>query len=409
MAQTPERALRALQGLVRQSPLRGDGAVTRKHTNFRVLPDNDPGEQAFVFSGEEATALALAEAALQHDQRFEYLSEREIRDRVWRFFCVAFYERSKDYVAEFLSTIERTPLDTVCFLPVEYLEVVEEIEVLGVRLLPVSHPDVPTETMLRLEPPVGSVMVLPIQGTSYQQMHLRARTKGQRVLSVLRLSLREVIRDAPDFQLRFRLGSSYAIPRAGTGGQWPEDFAAPLRLTPPDALRAAEVPISRVDREGKTDVEKRAVRAAEWLSQALLVDDEVKQMLFAFFALETVLGDPAEGEKGLNLAFRRTLLGHLVSGQFTEPDLVYASYDQQRSAGVHGEDVPEIRRRELNSIIWGIRRSINEFVEFAEQQGLNRRSQVVRALDNHPEAPRILEWLKARSRIWQDYSLPEET
>lgn len=83
-------------------------------------------------------------------------------------------------------------------------------------------------------------------------------------------------------------------------------------------------------------------------------------LLFQFFALEAILGDKAEGLRALGPAFRRTTLGHLVSGHWTGPENIYYQYDKVRSAAVHGSEPPEVRLRCQRSGVAGVTKNVPE-------------------------------------------------
>lgn len=77
--------------------------------------------------------------------------------------------------------------------------------------------------------------------------------------------------------------------------------------------------------------------ALDWFDRARRATDFVTRTLFDFFALEALLGDRSEGEKGLGITFRRTMLSVAVNERFSSPHALFFFYDQVRSGAVHGE------------------------------------------------------------------------
>jgi hypothetical protein len=153
-------------------------------------------------------------------------------------------------------------------------------------------------------------------------------------------------------------------------------------------------------------VDRRAALALNWLDRARLSADAQVAMLFDFFALEAILGFKSEEKKALGIAFRRTVLGHAVSGEFSAPEMVYFLYEEVRSSAVHGSEALEVDHSALVSFDWSVRRALNEFLEFAEANTCMRRSQVLQRLHGHPDAGRILEWLRERDGRWNEFEIP---
>jgi hypothetical protein len=126
--------------------------------------------------------------------------------------------------------------------------------------------------------------------------------------------------------------------------------------------------------------------------------------LFLFFALEGILGDKSEGLKAHGLAFRRAMLGIATRGQFVDPNRIFYLYDRVRSAAVHGEHPPELDWRMVGRVAWDVRRALNEYLEYARERGLQKRSRVLRALKDHPDATKLIASLCSKGGPhWQDY------
>lgn len=204
-------------------------------------------------------------------------------------------------------------------------------------------------------------------------------------------------------QLWFRLGERYAFAERLAGWTRHPDtpFATPINgeiVERLEALRFMRLPATPTN-----DLQRRALLAVAWIDRSLVTPDRLVAMLFQFFALEAILGDKAEGLKALGLAFRRTMLGHLVSGHWTGPENIYYQYDKVRSAAVHGSEPPEVSDDQASQFGHDVIRALNEFLGFAEARSFTKRSQLLAALASHEDVPRMLEQLRARDSAWDDF------
>lgn len=400
---TVERALGELQRLVRRPP-----KVTppRMVMSGRVPVDLQSSDCRMIgLCDEERGALERLRSLLPHDLRFEHLEDRNADEATWRFVCLA-HLQCGDHVGEFVAQYARDPIDRTCFLPLELLTVSEELELLGVRLLPPSVVT-PPEPFFGPGPTpnTGSAVAVPARGTNYTKMSLRARATAEHALRVLRTAL-PADRETGHRQLRFRLGTSVWFDD-GAGG-WTaapdQGFELGLGTGLPDEVTSQA--IWSLPAVPKTDVERRASLALRWFEQAQLNVDPVVKLLHLFFALEAILGDRSEGLKAPRLALRRATLGLLTTGSFTHPARTYLLYDEVRSAAVHGEEAPAIDQREAERFSWDVREAINEFLGFAQSRKLLKRSRIRAALDADEHQQSIADALRTEDpQLWRH--LPE--
>jgi hypothetical protein len=393
-----ERTLKKLQNAVRVG--RDDG--TRAY--YRVLPDDLATEDIVAFiltrSQEEFRHRAIDE--LLADRRFEHL-QKKVEDHVWRFICLAHLEKGRDHVADFVAEHRRPPMQVMCFFPVEHLDVVEPMEVAGALLLPLGDKRIPDSAWFQLAPPEAGVIAVPTEGTNLKFMRDRAWDQAQHALRVLRVGSRAEPFLHP-YQLRFRLGARYVFDNRAAGTELPEGAAFQTHLTQNLLKRTLDQSLAAISFEPANDVERHAKLALEWLDRALLATDDLVATLFRFFALEALLGDESEGLKAHGLTFRRTLLGHIVTGHFTEPALIYFLYGEVRSAAVHGGMPPDVPRNEIVSFDYSVRTALNEYLAFAQQAEVTRQSQLLRGLHEHPDAGKVFEWLREQdARLWADF------
>ena len=215
---------------------------------------------------------------------------------------------------------------------------------------------------------------------------------AEQALRVLRISLREH-RWIPTEQLRFRLLHTYSFGKGLSG--WKLDPEKPWDLELDDELLALanDQTTWKLGDEPANDVERRAQLALEWWEDASFETDPLRGMLFQFFALEALLGDKSEGLKAPGLAFRRAMLSIATRGHFAHPDQMLLLYDRVRSAAVHGEEVPEVTWDLVRRLAWDVRLALNEYLQYSESEGLTKRSQVRKALEEHAETKRLVKWL----------------
>lgn len=377
---------------MRRPPREGDGQwVTRKQLPMELTG----GERQHIgLLRDEADAISQAEVAVLDDLRFEHLG-RKVGDAVWQFASKAYLDRHTNHVAAFVAQHAREPRTLSCFIPVEFLKVGADTVLLGIRLLPVDHADVSLVTgSFPLEPPVGCVAALKVKGTSYQRMAERARIVAAHALRVLRVALREhkLIHDR---QLRFRLGIDYAFSERLSGWTQRGEVAWELELDGESVALALSQPVAKVAVRPATDIEKKAHLALQWMERASLVGEPLVALLYLFFALEALLGDKSEGLKAHGLAFRQTMLSHIVTGAlYSHPNETYFLYDEVRSEAVHGEDGPEVRWDHVKSFARVVRRTLSQYLSYAESEGFKRRSRLLKALGEHPDREQLVAWLR---------------
>jgi hypothetical protein len=405
---TVEQALTELVMLVRRPPSDDPEDLG---TSGEVPEDLQTEEFTWLtLLWDESSVLDTARSLLATDLRFEYLRETEARDLMWRFACLAHQRRKDDLVREFVAQHAREPMQRTCFFPVELLTTKEAVTFHGVKILPSEAVERPPILLGRDPGPLGgSVVAVKVVGTHYGKMSERARPVAERALRLLRATLREE-RWLADDQVRFRLGELVWFDDSVAAG-WERRHEEGLNLELHERLldQAASTEISRLPDTPGNDVQRRAELALEWFERAQLATDPIVELLYLFFALEGILGDKSERLKGPALALRRFMLGVLTSGGSSHPTRTYLLYDRIRSTSVHGEKPPTIDEREVSKFAWDVRRAINEFLEFARTEGLTKRVQVRKALDQHQDRATLeAALLKEDPKLWKRYFDPPE-
>lgn len=337
-------------------------------------------------------AIEEAKDALREDLVFEHLGDPD--EVVWQFAGHALVEAEGDRVDAFVSEHARIASWRTCFVGVEYLDVQSEISVLGLQLIPLDDPRVPSLLNLpALKPTAGCVAAVEVQGTHLGVMGQRAKTHARAVLRRLRFALRSH-RSIHDRQLRFRVAEAYAYDERLHGWQTPADAAWGLTLGPELSGFAGEATPAVLAGGLQTKLQRHLDLALRWLERAAMTDDPITALLYGFFALEALLGDKTAGLKAQDLAFRQTMLSHEVEGHFPHPERTMRLYDEVRSAAVHGEAIPDIGERELQSFLGSVRTALRQVCRLAEEESLVSRSRLRAYLDAHPDRPEVEDWLR---------------
>lgn len=231
----------------------------------------------------------------------------------------------------------------------------------------------------------------------------QARDQVSHALRLLRIALREHPGIA-SVQLRFRLGLTYALDENIYGWIQREDAPAPLTLDGKLVELARDQPISVLPRQPLTDIDKKADLALRWMERAWVTGEPLVALLYLFFALEAMLGDRSEGLKAHGLAFRQTMLSHITTGGFSNPNRTWFLYDRVRSGAVHGEDAPLVNWDMVSSFRWVVRRALNQYVGLTQKNNIVKRGRLLRLLDEHADRPQLIAWLRRNGGpIWNDY------
>jgi len=219
----------------------------------------------------------------------------------------------------------------------------------------------------------------------------------------MRVALREH-RGIHDWQLRFRLGISYAFDDNLSGWDTRDDEAYEVGLGKELIALAESQPISTMPTHPSTDIDRKADLALRWMERAWLTGEPLVALLYLFFALESLLGKRSERLKAHGLAFRRTMLSHIMEGHFTHPSTTWFLYDRVRSGAVHGDDAPDVEWKVVQSFAWDVRLALNQYLKVAHEQHFVRRGRLLNFLDTHAERLELIAWLRgAGGDVWTKY------
>jgi hypothetical protein len=394
--------LEALQTLLRKE-------VPKEELEFAgtIPPDlgNEESRSLFLSDTQRAASVAV-QRSVEDDLRFELIAARygePYREAIWRFSCLCVLRPREDHVAHFFAEHAREIEERSCYFAVEALTVSAPLSFQGVRLLPPDDDEVPPdEYWFNLDPPVGSVMAVPVTGTNLKLMKERARPLALHALRIMRIALREN-RFINEQQLRFRLAETYSFGERLAGFDMHPDVAVGLSLDDELLGLLDSEPVAKLWSEPVNDLEGRANRAVRWIEEATLATDRVNAMLFAFFALEAMLGRRDQGLKAHDLSFQRAMLSVAVNEHFADPDRAYRLYDEVRTDAVHGGE-PELSEAELRAFLWDVRLGLKEYLELADREEFKTRRRLLKYLRDHPDRQRLEKWLRENGDAgWAEY------
>lgn len=172
------------------------------------------------------------------------------------------------------------------------------------------------------------------------------------------------MRFLPDEQLRFRLGRSMWFDTGAGGWTSRPDQGWELELDEQLMATAQGAALFSLPLEGRNDIEKRTNIALRWFEQAQLAGDPLMGVLFCFTALEAILGEVSSKLKAPDLALRRGLLGFM----------------------------------------WDVRMALTQYLRLARKEGLLRRRQVRKLLDEHPSREKVIAGLlRSDPNTWEEF------
>jgi hypothetical protein len=351
-----------------------------------------------------AAARKAAENAVAADERFEHMAPAEDLIREFAVACVT--DRKSDHAGAFMVRHGQDVGEQICYFGIERLRVDQEAAVAGVRLLPLDHPDIPTDNPLfKPGESIASVAAVPVTGTNKVRMAERARKLGEHALRVLRIALRQQDRGLHPMQLRFRLGTSHAFV-GGAGGWQMHDDAALTSGLPADLMATVlSTPVAGLPpAAAKKSINEKALLAVEWLDRAVFTPDPLVATLFRFFALEALLGDKSGGLKNGILALRQMTLSEIANDYWFHPDDTFLQYDEVRSYAVHGEIAPAVTEQQAAEFAWMVRDTLDQYLAVAKKNGFTKRKQLLDLLDDYPKRREQVDWIRKNcSPEWNSF------
>lgn len=399
-----DRVLSSLRGLQLMARSR-DEPDGRGHWIWNVPPELATPEVATIILDGGGTALMeTTTSVLLEDERFEYLVDEKPEELLWRYIFNCITDRRTDHAPAFIHEHSREVRRVTCYFPIAHLDVPVEQRILETRLLPLASDEIPLQDgFFKLDESVGGVIAVPSSGTKDKFMADRAQEIAEHVLGILRVSLKSAYPSILDGQLRFKLAEPWAFSNGATGFRRSPDRPYGIEMVK-DLEELGQESLLTLPFEPRNRLERTVVVAVQWINRALLTPEPMVSLLYHFFALEALLGDQSDGLKAPLLARRRAMLATAMGEGFRHPHDTYFLYESVRSAAVHGGTAAEVDGDRSQGFGLDVRKALAQFLTFARQEGFNRQSKVVAALDQHPQHPELVVWLRANGGpLWTKY------
>lgn len=370
---------------------------------------------SLVLSGEDVGRYYRTYNLLREEPGLEYLSDKELKDQLWRLECEVFINRD-EYKKE-LGNLNRKIEDFIVSLirPFEPYEVLIPIDYFKVGDHEIQLGDCVirhfTEEQLlnwgfgehdiwrhSLEFFADKTSIVTRQtGNNLNAIIHRARRRAELVLHALRIAF-SGRGFTPDMQLRFHLSLHTVIREAdkpklrrGTHtspGPWQLEYFEKHD----EILAAFADDILTRSVALKNEFKLRIDRAIHWLGNAIEQENYDQRVAQICTAMESLLCSKSEIRKGEPIAYRTALLATLTGDGFMHPADVLWVY-KLRSAVVHGSDIEVVGEAEYHRILHAARRTLKSYVELIQTNNLKNYKALIQHLESSPEAKELLKWL----------------
>jgi Apea-like HEPN len=373
------------------------------------------GHTSLVLDNDESERYYRTFQLLRDEPELEYLSDKELKDHLWRFECEVFvnlieYKRDlkkfNEKVDQFISALVKPFVEYEALIPIDYFRVGEH----EIRLADCVIRHFTEEQLLEwgfAEHEIWrdsihfyadkAAIVIRESGNDLEAVIHRARRRAEIVLHGLRVGFSN--RDfTPERQLRFQLSSHTVLRdaekrkiRRGTHvspGPWQLDY---FEEHDKDLVAFADDLLTK-SASFKTEFKARIDRAIHWLGNAIEQEDYDQRVALICTAMESLLCSKSEGRKGEPLAYRMALLATLTGDSFMHPADVLWVYNL-RSTVVHGSGIEVVGQAEYDRMLDAARGALKSYVVFIETNNPKDFAALVGQLESSPEAKQLLDWL----------------
>jgi len=375
----------------------------------------EAGYTTLVLSGESAERYYGNIDLLRQEPALEYLTDKEIKDHLWRLECEVFVNREeykKDIrkltknVEDSVSSIVRPFEPFEALIPIDYFKAGDhEISIGDCLVRRFTEAQLLDWGFAEHQMWRDSVhfyadktaIVVRESGNSLEAVIHRARRRAELVLHALRVAFSN--RDfTPDLQLRFRLSPHTVLREAdkpkirrgthASPGPWQLDY---FEEHDKDLVAYAD-DVLKKSATFKDEFRGRIDRAIHWLGTAIEQEDYDQRIAEICTAMESLLCGKEETRKGEPVAYRMTLLATLTGDGFMHPADVLWVYNL-RSNVVHGSGIEVVGETEYNRMIDAARGALKSYVELVEANDFKNNKGLIRHLESSPEAKQLLKWL----------------
>jgi hypothetical protein len=370
-----------------------------------------------VLWGETCQAFGQAMEQLRADQETEYLSDKELKERLWRLVSeVAVKEgeyrndqKLNAEIREFQQDICKPLEDCEVLIQVQNLDAGNEVITLGDCTL--SKFDRDQLVAWGLDPTIGDLAKLLNQFAGATLITIsesgnhsglildRARQKAAQRLRMLQATLSRH-RLLQDENLLFGLSETAVLrklndPSSTNWGWRSRRRAFGLKWTAAltKALSASEDE-HRVLAASPT-LRDAVERAMHWIGEAIYEETPDKKVLALCTALEALLTSRADRLKGEAIAYRIILLNSILNQGFLDPSKILWIYIL-RSKVTHGSSLDEATMSDYYTLRMATTETLASVLRLIAQKNIHTPSQLFATLEESEFTEPCREWLQAR-------------
>lgn len=387
------------------------------YSSFIQQDSNDP-DQAFVtvsngvpildvisLSKSESDLFNSIYESLRQDLRTDFLSDRQLKKKLWYLVCRVFLERDryrkdtsllKQQAEEFAQDLFKPVQDYEVLFGISNFSLVEDsIEFWDCSIFSKGKLNLVEWAKMELNS-IGEERLLQLQGLTQiivrdrgnnpQMVFDRARAKSQIRLNALQSFLAEVpyIRDQ---QLLFEVsacGIVRCLPslEGNMFLRFPEN--APVELVHSDSservLESAHKLLALIPQFNK-GIREPIERAIYWIGRAINLSDWDDKVVSLCVGLETLLTSKSDLRKGEAIAYRMALLSAECESDFFAPSRILSIYET-RSSVIHGSSIGIASKREYSAMLRTAIWTLKNCIKFVSREQIKDRTELIKKLDS---------------------------
>jgi hypothetical protein len=393
-------------------------SILAKRVPNEMLPDNRREPLTIAIDGDEAQAFSDASVTLAADKRFEYLSNAELEDRIWRVVCKAilqpelfgsepaihvqteaFFAESARPVQDYEFTWAVNNLTFDGRLTMFWGSVLRRMN--EEELKEISDADLVFFTGLtREEFAKKSVIQVRETGTNHSHAAKRAQAKANHCLDVLRVAIsahpwlteEQCLISLSECYLA-RVVNSGSVVRVG----WSAD-RSPSHFDFQNALSNQLAPIQHLFMQLEClpkPFRDNVSRHLSWISRAIVEENLDIKAVFLCSALEALLTSKDDQSKSIRIIVRFLTLHKEFARPFPDPIDMIIAY-RYRSDIIHGSKMNVVTQKLYGILLWEARQVSDLYAEYAGKTEAQSPFELLRTLDKSPHRKTAIQWLVAR-------------
>lgn len=369
---------------------------------------------SMVLSGKDREQFYSVFDKLREDRATEYLSDKEIKDRLWFLLCDVFINRSvykdgsklKNKIDEFLSDLCKPEIEHEVMFKVLNFDVgLKQLQFWDCLITKYDRQALidwgfdPSRRHIREVKDFEdqTQIIVKERGNNPGLIIKRAREKAKRRLKALQVYLSER-NYLYDEQLLFELAEDAAVRKldspSGVLSSWTRK-RSPWGLEYYDAFEKHVTDANHQLSLFETFNPKiKAIieRAIFWIGKAIEEAEPDLKVIALCSAMETILTTKSDKRKGEAIAYRMVLLEAHFEDKISHPGEVLWIY-KLRSSVVHGSSIDEATKFEYYTMRGAARQTLKNFINFVSQKGIKKQTAFIEALESSTHAKTLADWL----------------